>query len=105
MRILRRLSAWRNGVPFRLRDFWPPYYHRMKDSCFKDGFLVLDFRRPRIGEVIAVLSNDGRIFHYRCTDMRRTPGSDHVFDPMRYEFEFVRSSPLPVPTAFPVGRA
>jgi hypothetical protein len=96
-RAIRRLAAWRAGVPFKIVDFWPPFYLSKLGGSTEvcPGFHYVGGPGLYDGwpgdEVLLLVSADTRCF-YKITDKGVAPGDDHIVSPRTFDLEFSRTS-------------
>lgn len=89
MKFLRKMKAKKEGMPFFLKDFWPPFYQNYGG---KAPGKVLDWMyKARVGDVIPVFWTSQKTHYYRLKCIGMASGSDHVVSPYQFDLEYVRT--------------
>ena len=89
MKFLRKMKAKKEGVPFFLKDFWPPFYLSYGG---KAPGKVLDWMyKASVGDVIPVFWTSEKTHYYKLTGLGVASGSDHIESPYQFDLEYVRT--------------
>jgi hypothetical protein len=88
MRFMRKLEAKKHGVPFFIKEFWPPYYISFGRKDFHGCRVLNDVYDIKVGERAAIMEGNGLKHYYELMDISYAPGDDHIVSPKEFDLKY-----------------
>lgn len=93
--MLKRLRAKWHGVPYELKDFWPVFYHVMKNNKYdKYDITTTGLYHAAIGESVPILRDHRRVYFYKVLGVYEVCGEDHSYSPKHFHLKYSDSAKL-----------
>ncbi len=92
---IKKIKAKRSGFPFKLTEFWPPFYTCFSGKAHNDAKVLNDIYEAKIGEATPIFEKDGVTHLYIVRRITRSPGSDHIVSPLKFDLTYDKSITTP----------